>query len=153
MTASSSNDGEFETSTTTCAPLRTSANPSPVSVLTPVLGAAATASCPSALSLVMSFDPIRPVPPITTIFILFPPSIFGRSFLPAECLFSPKSYAGTRHPSHEAIFFIGDIAFNHSHGAALFYDVGGRQQSCIPDGLQKIYLEFQRRERLAFIKV
>src|SRR5262249_11849329 len=77
MTATSSNDGEFETSTTTCAPLSTSANPSPVSVLTPVLGAAATASCPSALSLVTSFDPIRPVPPITTIFILLPPSFFA----------------------------------------------------------------------------
>src|SRR5215813_12554304 len=69
MTAASSNDGEFETSTTTCAPLSTSANPSPVRVFTPVLGAAATASCPSALSFVMSFDPISPVPPITTIFI------------------------------------------------------------------------------------
>src|SRR5574341_1193476 len=76
MTATSSKDGEFETSTTTWAPLSTSANPSPVSVLTPVLGAAATASCPSALSFVTSFDPIRPVPPITTIFILFPPSFF-----------------------------------------------------------------------------
>src|SRR5215510_1932744 len=85
MTAESSNDGEFETSTTTCAPLRTSANPSPVSVLTPVLGAAATASCPSALSLVMSFDPIRPVPPITTIFILFPPS-FCATAAAATCL-------------------------------------------------------------------
>src|SRR5262249_23971632 len=74
MTATSSNDGEFETSTTTCAPLSTSASPSPVSVLTPVLGAAATASCPIALSLVTSFDPIGPVPPITTIFMLLPPS-------------------------------------------------------------------------------
>src|SRR6476661_7040213 len=77
MTATSSKDGEFETSTTTWAPLSTSANPSPVSVLTPVLGAAATASCPPALSFVMSFDPIRPVPPITTIFILFAPSFFA----------------------------------------------------------------------------
>ncbi|MBB5781322.1 hypothetical protein [Nonomuraea jabiensis] len=39
-TAARSNDGEFDTSTTTCAP----ASPSPVSVLTPVFGAAATAS-------------------------------------------------------------------------------------------------------------
>src|SRR6185437_2642763 len=54
---------------TTWAPLSTSASPSPVRVLTPVLGAAATASYPRALSFAMSFDPIRPVPPITTIFI------------------------------------------------------------------------------------
>jgi len=33
-----------------------------------VLGAAGTASCPCSLSLATSFDPMSPVPPITTIF-------------------------------------------------------------------------------------
>src|SRR4030095_729137 len=75
MTATSSKDGEFETSTTTWAPLSTWPNPSPVSVLTPELGDAATASCPRALSFVTSLDPIRPLPPITTIFILIPLSV------------------------------------------------------------------------------
>jgi len=39
---------------------------------TPVSGDAATASWPLARSFLMSFDPIRPVPPITTIFIRVP---------------------------------------------------------------------------------
>src|ERR1700758_5329693 len=60
-TAESSQDGEFDTSTTTEAPFSTSASPSPVRVLTPVLGAAATASCPCSRSLLTSFDPMRPV--------------------------------------------------------------------------------------------
>src|ERR1700758_2165615 len=69
-TAESSQDGEFDTSTTTEAPFSTSASPSPVRVLTPVLGAAATASCPCSRSLLTSFDPMSPVPPITTIFMI-----------------------------------------------------------------------------------
>ena len=43
-TAASSNDGEFDTSTTTSAPARASVRPSPVRVLTPVPGDAGTAS-------------------------------------------------------------------------------------------------------------
>src|SRR5205814_8168868 len=69
-TAASSQEGEFDTSTTTEAPFSTSASPSPVRVLTPVLGDAATASCPCSRSLLTSFDPMSPVPPITTIFII-----------------------------------------------------------------------------------
>ena len=42
--ATSSRVGEFDTSTTTEVPATTSGNPSPVSVFTPVDGAAATAS-------------------------------------------------------------------------------------------------------------
>src|ERR1700747_2339623 len=67
----SSQDGEFYTSTTTEPPFSTSASPSPVTVLTPVLGAAATASCPCSRSLLTSFDPMSPVPPITTSFMIF----------------------------------------------------------------------------------
>ncbi len=70
MTAESSNDGEFETSTTTAAPASASASPSPVSVLTPVPGDAGTASWPSAVSLVTSFEPMSPVPPMMTSFMI-----------------------------------------------------------------------------------
>ena len=55
--AASSNDGEFDTSTTTDAPSRASARPSPVMVLTPVFGAAASASWPCSRSSSTSFDP------------------------------------------------------------------------------------------------
>src|SRR5499425_3694253 len=78
-TAESSQDGEFDTSTTTDAPFRTSASPSAVSVLTPELGDAAIASCPCSPNLFTSFDPINPLPPITTIFIISPSFSFDRS--------------------------------------------------------------------------
>src|SRR5262249_50803160 len=66
-TALSSHDGAFATSTTTRAPLSTSASPSPVTVLTPEEGEAATTSCPFWRRLFTSFVPINPLPPITTI--------------------------------------------------------------------------------------
>src|SRR5205814_26034 len=69
-TAASSQEGEFDTSTTTEAPFSTSASPSHVRVLTPDLGDAATASCPCSRSLLTSFDPMSPLPPMTTIFII-----------------------------------------------------------------------------------
>lgn len=69
-TALSSNDGELATSTTTCAPASASAKPSPVKALTPVCGEAATASRPCATSRATTFWPMRPVPPMTTIFII-----------------------------------------------------------------------------------
>ena len=59
-TALSSKDGEFATSTTTWAPASASARPSPVMVLTPELGDAATTSWPVRRSLFTTFDPIRP---------------------------------------------------------------------------------------------
>jgi hypothetical protein len=46
-----------------------SVRPSPVRVLTPELGDAATASCPCWRNLVTSFEPMSPLPPITTIFM------------------------------------------------------------------------------------
>ena len=70
ITAASSHAGEFETSTTTDAPFNTSARPSPVRVLTPELGDAETASWPCACNFVTTFEPMSPVPPITTIFIV-----------------------------------------------------------------------------------
>ena len=80
ITGPSSNEGELDTSTTTSAAVRASATPSPVSVLTPVLGDAATASSPWSLSLSTTFDPSIPVPPITTIFMAcLSESLPGRS--------------------------------------------------------------------------
>jgi hypothetical protein len=73
MAAASSKEGEFDTSTTTDAPTKTSVSPWPVSVLTPDESDAGTASCPCALSFLTSFDPMRPLPPMTTIFMLHRP--------------------------------------------------------------------------------
>jgi hypothetical protein len=98
ITAASSKEGEFDTSTTTEAPFSTSASPSPVSVLTPVLGAAATASCPCSRSLLTSFDPMSPVPPITTIFMIFP-SFFDRAVR------SCRSFSLNRIPLHRVLSF------------------------------------------------
>src|SRR5919109_854507 len=69
ITASSSKDGELDTSTTTSAPSSASASPSPVSVLTPVPRSAATASCPCSPSFSTILEPRRPLPPMTTIFM------------------------------------------------------------------------------------
>ena len=78
-TAASSNDGEFDTSTTTDAPCSASASPSPVMVLTPVLGAAASGSWPCSRSRSTTFAPSRPVPPMTTIFIVLTTFVMSRS--------------------------------------------------------------------------
>nr|WP_314506875.1 hypothetical protein [uncultured Microbacterium sp.] len=71
ITSSGANDGEFETSTTTSAPASTSATPSPVIVFTPVFGDAATASWPCAASFATTFEPMRPVPPMTMTLAMF----------------------------------------------------------------------------------
>src|SRR6476646_11464334 len=44
--------------------------PSPVRVLTPVSGDAGTASWPCSLSVATSFDPMSPVPPMMTSFMI-----------------------------------------------------------------------------------
>src|SRR5262249_48498045 len=69
--ARSVHNGESDTSMTTSAPASAPAKPSPVIVLTPVLGAAAIASWPFCFSFSTTFDPIKPVPPITTIFMAY----------------------------------------------------------------------------------
>src|SRR5262249_24377253 len=69
MTAASSKDGEFNTSTTTAAPLRALARPSPVTASTPARRDVATTSWPSRASIVTSLAPMSPLPPTTTIFI------------------------------------------------------------------------------------
>src|SRR5262245_25079531 len=68
-TALSSNEGELARSITACVPATASLRPWPVMVLTPVLGDAATTSWPPCRRMVTVFEPIRPVPPIATIFI------------------------------------------------------------------------------------
>src|SRR5262249_9033991 len=68
-TAWSSHEGELARSITTCVPAMASLRPSPVMVLTPVSGEAATTSWPPLRRMATVLEPIRPVPPITTIFI------------------------------------------------------------------------------------
>src|SRR5262245_41964737 len=68
-TAASSNEGELATSTTTWAPASASASPSPVIVLTPESGEAARTSWPLPRRMLTSLEPMRPLPPITTIFM------------------------------------------------------------------------------------
>src|SRR5207302_5654707 len=75
-TALSSNEGELARSITTCVPAMASLRPSPVMLLTPVFGEAATTSWPRWRRKGTVFEPIRPVPPITTIFI---PNLLVRS--------------------------------------------------------------------------
>src|ERR1700745_1593108 len=78
-TALASNEGELARSITTCVPVMASLRPSPVMVLTPVLGEAATTSWPPWRRIGTVFEPIRPVPPMTTIF-MFRLSLYVRLF-------------------------------------------------------------------------
>src|SRR5262249_51862623 len=68
-TALSSNEGELARSITTCVPAMASLRPSPVMVLTPLLGEAATPWWPRWGRMGAVFEPMRPVPPMMTIFI------------------------------------------------------------------------------------
>src|SRR5262245_38207737 len=72
-TALSSHEGALARSITTCVPAMASVSPSPVMLLTPALGEAATTSWPPWRRMETAFEPIRPVPPITTIFMVYPP--------------------------------------------------------------------------------
>ena len=74
-TAASSKLGELDTSTTTEAPRRASLRPSRVTVLTPESKEADTTSWPSARRATTSLDPMSPLPPMITIFIVDLPSI------------------------------------------------------------------------------
>ncbi|HKN30557.1 MAG TPA: hypothetical protein VJY34_22820 [Roseiarcus sp.] len=56
-------------SITTCAAAKVSLSPSPVMLLTPLSGAAAMTSWPPWRRMATVFEPIRPVPPMTTIFM------------------------------------------------------------------------------------
>src|SRR6266851_4532383 len=90
-TALSSNEGELARSITTCVPAMASLRPSPVRLLTPVLGEAATTSWPRWRRIATVFEPIRPVPPIATIFIVY---LLVRSPLAGVCApQDPKAYS------------------------------------------------------------
>src|SRR5690606_39179706 len=82
--AAPSSEGELETSITTSAPLRTSSSPSPVTALTPVSGAAAKASGPCTRSRATMRDPIRPVPPTMTIFMILSDRLWVGSVEPTH---------------------------------------------------------------------
>src|SRR5262249_54223947 len=93
-TALSSNDGELARSITTCAPATASLTPSPVMVLIPLLGEAATTSWPPWRRMETVFEPIRPVPPITTIFMIDPPLLMtgdARISSPPSRLFNAEA--------------------------------------------------------------
>jgi hypothetical protein len=94
-TALSSNEGELARSITTCAPAMASLSPSPVMLLTPVLGEAATTSWPPWRRMATVFEPIRPVPPMTTTFMVilsYPQALvlieLARSYRPRRTPFS-----------------------------------------------------------------
>src|SRR5262245_50586334 len=97
--AVSTKEGAFDTSTTTEAPFSASPNPSSVIVLTPELGKADTASCPGLRSLLTTFDPMSPLPPITTIFIIafsFLCSFFCTDLSPALIRWVASSHNDSR---------------------------------------------------------
>lgn len=71
--APASNDWDPTTSTTTSASSTASRSPSPVMVSIPVLGDAGTTWWPAPRRMATALDPIRPVPPTTTIFMRLPP--------------------------------------------------------------------------------
>src|SRR6266511_2987620 len=67
----SSKVGELVRLTTTAAPSSASARPRPLIRSNPVDGECGTASCPPALRTLTACDPMRPVPPMTAIFMVF----------------------------------------------------------------------------------
>src|SRR5262245_44377948 len=83
-TALSSKEGELARSITTCVPAMACLSPSPVMVLTPLLGEAATTSWPAWRRMATVLEPIRPVPPITTIFMVDTPLSLRAQFLVAR---------------------------------------------------------------------
>src|SRR5215475_2421889 len=97
-TALSSNEGELARSITTCAPAMACLSPSPVMVLTPEFGEAATTSWLRWRRIATVFEPIRPVPPMTTIFMVYPPN--KRSVLPGA-RYPTKDVAIDRHMADE----------------------------------------------------
>src|SRR5262252_2210014 len=98
-TALSSNEGELARSITTCVPAMASLRPSPVIVLTPVLGEAATTSWPPWRRMATVLEPIRPVPPITTIFIANLPLRRQQAVLCDGCAAKLPTALGTRNKS------------------------------------------------------
>src|SRR5215469_12894681 len=101
-TGLSSNEGESATSITTCAPVKATLSPSPVMMLIPLLGEAATTSWPFCRRMAAVFVPMRPVPPMTTIFIAISSSM--------------------------STFLCGDFLYTHGHTAP-FVPIGGSEKA------------------------
>ena len=72
ITAASSHDGELDTSITTDAPAMASCESFAGQRVDPGVRRGRSASCPREPSILTTFEPIRPVPPITTIFMSIP---------------------------------------------------------------------------------
>jgi hypothetical protein len=54
---------------------------------------------------------------------------------------------------HQALCLIGDVALDQSHGATLSDHPAYGAQASFPDRLEKVDLEFKRRERLSVIEI
>src|SRR5579863_2139785 len=89
------------------APFSASARPSPVRELTPEAGDAAATCCPCSRSLCTSLDPMSPVPPITTIFMVIILSCLTAATL--DC----RLFAGTEQP----------IALRHDAEVSCFHAI------------------------------
>src|SRR5206468_12704292 len=72
-TALCPHEGQLAGAITTCVPGRAALRPSPVMQLTPEFGEAETTSGPRWRRMGTVFEPSRPVPPMTTIFMVYPP--------------------------------------------------------------------------------
>src|SRR5215472_544728 len=97
-TALSSNEGELARSITTWAPDTACLPPSPVMVLTPLLGEAASTSWPAWRRMATVFEPIRPVPPMMTIFMVSPPLSTIEGSALADCVLRIGNTGGCRQP-------------------------------------------------------
>src|SRR3954469_10470806 len=118
-TAWSSQDGALVTSTTTRAPASASLRHSPVGGVAPVCGEAGTASWPWARRLATTLDPICPVPPMTTIFMVLP---FGQ----VDCLHQPRPGSRSGRDGECQLRRIGDeedlLHAGRRHGDARDHD-------------------------------
>src|SRR3989442_360334 len=64
-----------------------------------------------------------------------------------------EGHAGTRCACDQDPFLIGYIALDHSHSATLFDHPADSEQTSLPDRLQEVDLEFERREGFTFAKI
>src|SRR5262245_12038549 len=131
-TALSSNEGELARSTTTCAPAMASLSPWPVMVFTPVLGEAATTSWPPWRRMATVFEPIRPVPPMTTIFMVYRDrkstrlnsSHLGISYA-VFCLNNTSAPVSSTLSLHDALPIFGEVDHHLRAGYGLLEPLAG----------------------------
>src|SRR5207247_9546304 len=68
-------------------------------------------------------------------------------------LLASESHAGTRCACDQAPLVVGDIALDQSHGATLFDHAADSEQPRLPNWLQEVDLELERREGFPFVKI